>query len=555
MAIKLIRRGGEKRFALFAALALAVFAVFAGWIYAQPAQAQIPANTVSIDFTPAGNDHDLVGTVDSTPIAPTAPIVQNDVFTIDIVIQNAMGITGFNFGLQYDNTVLTPDLATFNAGALDPSFFLSGGPNTGGGVTNTVFQTAPPPQVSIPNPGGAPTVSVVTITAFTNPTVVVNDTQGLLARISFTATGTGSSSITPVQQPVTGDFLDNGTTSVAANPVGGSLSVGAASSPPIANPDPSTNSNLTTYATNQTASTTFNVLENDTDSSFTLLTLAAVNTVTIVGGTGPTNGSVTFNSITKLVTFDPMGGIAVVADGPYTFNYTVTTADGVSNQATVIILVDSVVPDLTAPTLGSGGNITVVANSAGSVSGTTEEFGGRGFTGRSIDDFLAFTGGTTSDAAPSSGISAAGVVANSSPIVGPPFSIADSPIAVSFTVADNAGNVSAPLILTITILAAAGNADNDGFNNGLEALIGTDPLEPCRITATGDSFEADRHPGDIDGDGFIGLRDITILTDAIGGSTMVVLTRLDLFGDGGTLPNSDDVAALAGVVNVDCSTL
>ncbi|RYZ93228.1 MAG: hypothetical protein EOP47_29615, partial [Sphingobacteriaceae bacterium] len=79
-------------------------------------------------------------------------------------------------------------------------------------------------------------------------------------------------------------------------------------------------------ATAHNTAATINVLNNDTVNGL-------ASTVAVVSGQGPTNGTVSVNSSTQIVTYTPANGFT----GVDTFKYKVTNANGTSNEATVTV--------------------------------------------------------------------------------------------------------------------------------------------------------------------------------------------------------------------------
>ncbi len=263
------------------------------------------------------NDTDTDGTIDPTTVAvtsgPSNGSTSVNATTGVITYTPTNGFTGTD---TFQYTVMDNDGATSNT------------------ATVTVRVNDPPTAVNDPNEVTQLNTAVL-INVIANDT----DTDGTIDPTTVAVTSGPSNGSTSVNAttgvitytPTNGftgtdtfqyTVMDNdGATSNTATVT---IKVNAA---PVAVNDPNEVTQLNTAIV-------IDVLANDTDSDGTI----DPTTVAIVGGQGPSNGTVDVSSVTGRITYNPTNGFT----GTDTFQYTVMDSDGgTSNAATVTVRVNA----------------------------------------------------------------------------------------------------------------------------------------------------------------------------------------------------------------------
>ncbi len=99
--------------------------------------------------------------------------------------------------------------------------------------------------------------------------------------------------------------------------------------------------------------------------------------------------------------------------------------------------------------------------------------------------------------------------------------------------------------------SAGGDADNDGFTNGVESYLGTHPGSACPATPTADDEAVDAWPPDFDDDRFITSGDLSQVAARVGQTVPPAAQRYDLNADG--FITGDDLDLVAAVIGQGCT--
>ncbi len=94
-----------------------------------------------------------------------------------------------------------------------------------------------------------------------------------------------------------------------------------------------------------------------------------------------------------------------------------------------------------------------------------------------------------------------------------------------------------------------GDSDCDGWSDGAEAIIGTDPLDDCA-----DNSSDDAHPADINNDTFFDITDIVLVAGWFGAAVPPAPGRYDIAPDPADgFVDINDIVAIAGLFGQSCA--
>lgn len=415
---------------------------------------------------------------------------------VDVVIRGAQdGILAVGFDLTFDETVLTP-VGLPQISSLDGTgFFLEGGSSTFGGAVNTVSNFGPAAPTHDPANGVVSTQIVVSGgqrvpqpgPGLTSPAA------GALARFTFDValSAFGSTTLGIQNFDISGGSFNNPTTGTVGNSTdSGSVNVGVAPVGVADSAGPVGPSGLEPIQV--LANDTLDVSGGNDSVSITVNTTGTLGTPTIVDLVG------------QLPRVDYTAPAIINGDSVQdTFTYQVTDSTGLVSFATTV----------------------------------TVELDGQGPTATTPDDILlvqnlftpgdAINGADSTAVSPLDGRTLAGLQGEIAPTADahPPVTITAPTLlapnglsTLTFTVKDAVGNVT-NINVDVEVLAAADDQDGDGFSNGDEARIGTDPLDPCGPGG---------RPTDLNEDGEVNLSDVLIVVGELSANT----ARVDLDGSG-----------------------
>lgn len=440
------------------------------------------AGVALLPSSPAGAAHagEAAGllTIDYDPATPgiqnTIDVGPTDPFDVDIFVEGAVNLIGFNINVTY----VPADFELVAIGQASAGLLGNGGANFLFGTRGTNLDVAPAPGDPIDTDGVFQVTDLVTIGA-----PVSGD--GLLTRLTFM----------PVQGNTTSD-IDLGPSPIGEFLIGGSIGDAESFAPTVTdNDNPGVVvgfDNVAPVADNDAATVdqdsvnnSIDVLTGDTDADGNL-DPASVS----VGALSTQGGATTFDLNTETVRYSPAAAFV----GEDTFTYTVDDDLGLtSNVATVTITVT----DTTGPVIVPPADIVVVANAMNADPAEIADDAAVSADGRTVAQFLA--GASVTDNL-DTGLTAPGMPAS-------PFTVGDHTI--TFDVSDAAGNAATQVTATLTVLPLAdpggpdGEADSDGdtFSNRREVVLGTNPLSACGNT--GGEF-----PPDVTGSMSVGVLDL-----------------------------------------------
>lgn len=417
-------------------------------------------------------------------------------FTFDVVIRGAQdSVLGVGFDVTFDPAVLTPVGLPVIASADGTGFFLEGGTSTLGGAVNSLNNFGASAPTHDPANGVIATLLVISGgQKLSQPGPgLASPADGALARFTFNvAPGVSGTTNVGVQNfDISGGTFANPTDGTVGNTSdSGTVNVGVAPSGAADSAGPIGPSAVTSIA----------VLANDT-----LNVSGGLDTVTIaVNTTGTAGNPVVVDLNSALPTVNYMAPGVINSDSTTdTFTYTVTDSTGLTSAPiTVTVQLDGQGPTGTTPA-----NLLLVQNL---------------FTpGNPIN------GVNASAVSPVDGRTIASLEGEINPAdahgpvtVTPPAQL-QAPLGnstLTFVLTDAVGNTTS-INASVQVLAAADDTDGDGFSNGDEATIGTDPLDGCSPGG---------RPTDVNADGRVSLSDVLVMVGAL--STVNARLDLDLSG-------------------------
>ena len=562
-----------------AILLFATVAALASWLIISQVFAATGDIFVQTDFEVADNSGSTVGGTVVDTLEASSQGIKNigDTFDVDIVVTNAVmdpgdEIDAVNLLVTFDPLVATVNTAIGDdVGGIGAN--LIGRGDDGGGF---FFEIGP----TIDN--GAGTVTYIGAVAGAGAAGVAGD--GRLLRLTFLAVGPGDAMITVGPAPDAGGnpeplFNLDGPgagSDVPFTPAGSNLLGGATAIPGnlstlddlTVHLDATAPSNLVTaplpfdgvlhivpafvhVAGVANTVTTVDIVATPTDPLATVQITSEANVATpsTVGPTAPSPGTtILLDDATLDREARTVAGAAVREDD---FLVTVTSQDGLDVTEYRVRVTRA--PDDTAPTLDAPTAVSVAPDTRpGAFVRATPNAGGNDAAGvvqatDMITAVAAYTDGQTAtdnvDPAPTVTIQAAKDA---------PYDVGLADVMWDLT--DFAGNAvaAAPTIsqvLTVEGVAANTDAAADGFTNGEELAVNTDPNRACSDDAANGGFaNADVWPPDFNGDTVANSTDFAIFAAAFG----TLDERAD-FGDFDDVVDFTDFGAFLNHIDTTCT--